>query len=168
MTEFQRLFLVQARSDFRVFELLRKQWEEADLPACHALHYLQMATEKLGKAKAWQHGPPGKTHGGFKGFMKGLQSKREAQKKLGYEGRNANWYHLLRKSLPLAQMIQDLAPSGHEDKPNPEYPWPVNSPLFAPAEFKFKIWSDLQDTDEERQFLKLLGNLIKVAEAFLD
>ena len=54
MTEYQRLFLVQARTDFAVFELLRRQ---ADLPACHKLHYLQMATELLGKAHAWKHGP---------------------------------------------------------------------------------------------------------------
>ncbi|MGO9471057.1 MAG: hypothetical protein ACLQVF_43755 [Isosphaeraceae bacterium] len=40
-------------SDFAVFELLRKH---SDLPACHALHYLQMATEMLGKAKACKYG----------------------------------------------------------------------------------------------------------------
>ena len=54
MTEHQRLFLVQARADLVVFELLSK---EPDLPACHSLHYLQMATELLGKAHAWKQGP---------------------------------------------------------------------------------------------------------------
>ena len=37
MNEQQRLFLAQARSDFAVFELLRKQ---AILHECHALHYI--------------------------------------------------------------------------------------------------------------------------------
>ena len=86
MTEFQRLFLVQARSDYRVFELLWKEWKESSLPACHALHYLQMATEKFGKAKAWKHGFGSKTHLGFRGFLTGLQSNRGAQKQLGYAG----------------------------------------------------------------------------------
>jgi len=46
MTEHQRLFLVQARTDFAVFELFRR---DVKWPSCHALHYLQMATELLGK-----------------------------------------------------------------------------------------------------------------------
>ena len=54
MTEYQRLFLVQARTDFVVFELLRAL---PHLPACQALHYLQMSTELLGKAHAWKQGP---------------------------------------------------------------------------------------------------------------
>jgi hypothetical protein len=47
VTEHQRLFLIQARTDFAVFELL---WDHPDLPTCHALHHLQMATEMHGKA----------------------------------------------------------------------------------------------------------------------
>jgi hypothetical protein len=39
-------FLTQARSDWQVFEHLY----DSDFPECHALHYLQMATEKLAKA----------------------------------------------------------------------------------------------------------------------
>ena len=39
-------FLEQARSDFAMFDLLN----EAKVPQCHVLHYLQMATEKLAKA----------------------------------------------------------------------------------------------------------------------
>jgi hypothetical protein len=49
VTEQQRLFLVQARSDFAVFELFRGN---ANWPPCHALHYLQMSSELLGKAHA--------------------------------------------------------------------------------------------------------------------
>ena len=49
MTEHQRLFLVQARADFAVFDLLRKQ---PNMPSCHLLHYLQMATSRKGDALA--------------------------------------------------------------------------------------------------------------------
>jgi hypothetical protein len=39
-------FLTQAKSDWQVYEHLN----ETGFPACHALHYLQMASEKLAKA----------------------------------------------------------------------------------------------------------------------
>jgi hypothetical protein len=55
----QNLFLEQARSAFEVFGLLRRQ---EDIHHCHALHYLQMATELLGKAKAWKRGSVPATH----------------------------------------------------------------------------------------------------------
>ena len=80
MTGFQRLFLVQARTDFTVFELFRKNTE---LPPCHALHYLQMATEMLGKAHAWKHGPRANTHRAFVGFLRSLSTNRQARKHWG-------------------------------------------------------------------------------------
>ena len=43
---YERAFLAQARSDWNVYRLLSESRE----PSCHALHYLQMATEKLAKA----------------------------------------------------------------------------------------------------------------------
>lgn len=164
MTEYQRLFLVQARSDFAVFALLRGQ---ADLPACHALHYLQMATELFGKAHAWKHGPRANTHRAFVGFLRSLSTNRKAQKQLDFEGRNENWEHLIRKSIPLAQGIEDLAPALAQDGPNPEYPWPRDAPQNAPAEHAFELWQRLQDTDAGRRFLWLVDRLFKVAEAFL-
>ena len=125
MTEYQRLFLVQARTDFAVFELLRRR---PDLPACHALHYLQMATELLGKAHAWKHGPRANTHRAIVGFLRSISTNRKAQKQLGFEGRNENWEHLIRKSVPLAERIEDMAPALALDAPNPEYPWPRDAP----------------------------------------
>ena len=49
MTEHEA-YLRQARSDFGVFQLLLEQDRDM-VPACHPLHYLQMSTEKLAKAK---------------------------------------------------------------------------------------------------------------------
>jgi hypothetical protein len=163
VTEPQRLFLVQARSDFIVFELLRDQ---PSLPPCHALHYLQMATELFGKAHAWKNGPNFLTHRALVGFLRSLTRNRRAQRQLGYEGKNEKWENLIRSSIPLAQRVEDLAPALTQDGPNPEYPWPRADPASAPAEFEFSLWQELEET-EGRQFLRLLGKLFASAEAFL-
>ena len=164
MTEAQRLFLVQARSNHTVYKLLRGQ---EDLPACHLLHYLQMATELLGKARSWKHGPNISSHRAFVGFLKSLETNRRAQRGLGYEGKNAKWAQVIRKSHLLAERIEELAPALSLDGPNPEYPWPRDDPRLAPAEHRFSIWQDLSQTSDGRQFLELLARLFDLAEAFL-
>ncbi len=164
MTEYQRLFLVQARTDFAVFELLQMHPE---LPPCHALHYLQMATEMLGKAHVWRQGLPANSHRAFVGFLRSLSTNRRAQQQLGYGGYNENWRHLIRKSIPLAERIEDLAPALSPDAPNPEYPWPRHAPQTAPAEHDFDIWQSLQKTTEGRKFRSLLSHLFGVADAYL-
>jgi hypothetical protein len=158
------LFLVQARTDFAVFELLRKQ---TDVPACHALHYLQMATELLGKAYAWKRGCPGNTHRAFVSFLRSLSTNRKAQKELGFEGRNENWEHLIRKSVALAEQVENLAPALALDAPNPKYPWPRLDPQIAPAEHTFGIWQELQETAAGRQFLRLISHLFAAADVYL-
>ena len=164
MTECQRLFLVQAQSDFALFELLETH---SELHECHALHYLQMSTEMLGKALAWKHGRPGNTHRAFASFLRSLRTNRKAQKQLGFEGKNASWEHLIRKSLQLAERIEDLAPSLSPNSPNPEYPWPMDEPEIAPVEHTFELWLELQETPAGRQFLKLTRRLFATAEAYL-
>jgi hypothetical protein len=164
MTEHQRLFLIQAQSNFAVFSLLRK----ADaIPRSQALHYLQMATELLGKAYAWRNGKPKQTHRSFVSFLKRLSTDRTAQKQLGYEGQNESWTHLLRKSRPLAESIEDLAPALAGEGPNPEYPWPPDSPTTAPIEYAFPIWAESTETAHGRQFLALITNLFASAQAYL-
>lgn len=164
MTEFQRLFLVQARSDFAAFELLRRQ---AGLPSCHALHYLQMATELLAKAHAWKNGPLPRTHRALVGFLRSLSTNRKAQKQLGFDGQNENWDQMIRKSVRLAERIEKLAPALALDGPNPEYPWPRDAPQSAPAEYTFAIWEELLETAAGRQFLKLTSDLFKAADTYL-
>ena len=89
-----------------------------------------------------------------------------AQDQLGFERQNENWIHVIRKSVPLAQRVEDLAPALDRDGPNPEYPWPSAGPIVAPAEHEFEIWEALQ-SPAGRQFLTLLGRLFVAAEAFL-
>ena len=164
MNRYQRLFLIQAKADMVVFDRLRK---DSSLPRCHALHYLQMATELLGKAHAWKNGPRTNTHRAFVGFLRSLATNRTAQNRLGYEGKNANWRHLIRKSVPLAENIEDLAPALALDGPNPEYPWPRADPHTAPAEHSFPIWSELQGAINGQNFLYLVRKLFILAEEFL-
>lgn len=167
MTDHQRLFLLQARSDVAVFELLRDLCRQGDVPSCHALHYLQMATELLGKAYAWKHGPPRQTHRAFVRFLRGLVTNREAQTKLGFEGRNERWKQAIRKTVPLAEHVEDLAPALAGNGPNPEYPWPPAAPTSAPANHEFDLWDDLDSTTAGRQFLFLVERLFAVAEVFM-
>jgi hypothetical protein len=164
VNEQQPLFLVQARTDLVVFELLAGQ---ELLPPCHALHYLQMATEMFGKAYSWKNGPNYSTHRAFVGFLRSLPYSRAAQKRCGYEGKNEGWMSLIRHLSPIALRIEDLAPSLAGDGPNPEYPWPRHSPSSAPAEHEFELWTELRFTSDGRQFRKMLGMLLGSAEAYL-
>jgi len=164
VNEHQRLFLVQARSDFAVFELLRKQPAVA---SCHPLHYLQIATEMFGKAHAWKTGPSFRTHRAIVGFLRSLSSNRAAQQQFGFGGKNEAWSSRIRATITLAERVEDLAPAIAQDGPNPEYPWPRASPEVAPAEHEFDLWLTLRDTAKGRQFLHLLGVLLATAEAYL-
>lgn len=164
MNRHQRLFLVQARSDFAVFQLLR---DRPDLPHCHALHYLQMAAEMLGKAQAGKTGPNTGSHKAFLGFVRGLTGNRAAQNQLGYHARNAAWRQLVRKAVPLAERIERLAPALNPDGPNPEYPWPRQDPTAAPAEYEFDVWRVLTRTPDGRKFLDWLIDLFRVADSYL-
>jgi len=74
MNGFQTLWWEQTRSDHSVLLLLRKK----DYNPCHQLHYLQMVTEKLGKAYFWRTGQaPPKSHASFLRFVQALDDRSE-------------------------------------------------------------------------------------------
>lgn len=164
MKEVQRLFLIQARSAFDVYKLLKV--DEA-VHHCHALHYLQMATELLGKAHAWRRGPIGKSHKSLVEFLRTLSSNRSAQLALGYADQNASWVQTIRKFGPIAESLQKLAPALANDGPNPEYPWPPNAPAVAPVEHAFPIWEELNQTAFGRKFVDTIQHLFAEAENYL-
>ncbi|MGH7139538.1 MAG: hypothetical protein ACREHD_27650, partial [Pirellulales bacterium] len=130
------------------------------------LHHLQMATELLGKAHAWRHGPQPMTHVAFVPFFRSLVSNRRAQNQLGFARRNEAWRRLIRTSIPLAQQVEQLAPTLAIDRPNPEYPWPRDDPADAPAEFTFEIWRALQQTSAGRRFVSLVERLLQSRRRF--
>lgn len=119
---------------------------------CHRLHYLQMSTEKL--AKGFQSDPttnsrPIRSHKAFVRFMQLAKSRPELRNRYG---RSSDQFAAMIDSLlPLARRIEELAPAGDQDAPNPEYPWEDGGVIRVPVESAF---ADIDFTSP--QMLKLL------------
>lgn len=115
-------FLTQAWSDFLVF----REMNSSDQPKCHALHYLQMATEKLAKGFLCKKSgrPPKMTHYSLVNFLNASRSQADWRVALGY-GHNPKAYgYYIDSLLQIARQIERLVPEGGViDKVNPEYPW---------------------------------------------
>lgn len=167
MNSQQQLWWEQARSDFEVFEHLQSQ----SFDACHQLHYLQMATEKLGKAYFWRegHAPP-TSHAAFVRFLQLLDTRKHRDReriatRLGFSSGDQfeTW---LRSIAPLAHDIQKLAPAlAGFDGPNVEYPWPTDDPVNAPCRYSFPVAADLQSS-RGRQFCRVLKSVFQEFSKF--
>lgn len=158
MNGYQRVWWEQTRADHTVLRLLRKQSAEP----CHQLHYLQMVTEKLGKAYFWRSGrPPRMTHASFVRFLQALddRSARDVHRIaeiLGF-GRAEDLEHWIPTITPLAYDLERLAPSlAGVNGANTEYPWPHAAPTNAPVTYTFQVWTELTDTSRGRQLLKVI------------
>ena len=107
MNEFQRLWWEQAYSDHDILRLLRRQRARP----CHQLHYLQMVTEKLGKAYFWRKGePPKMSHASFVWFLQALddrpnRDRRRIASLLGF-GRARSFSNWIRTVMPMAYELQ--------------------------------------------------------------
>jgi hypothetical protein len=163
MNAFQRLWWEQARADHGVLLLLRRQKAEA----CHQLHYLQMVTEKLGKAYFWRSGrPPRMSHASFVRFLQALDDRPSAETELvaaclGF-ARGHDLGAWIRSVAPLAYEMERLAPRlAGPDGPNAEYPWPHSAPAQAPINFPFPIWTSLVDTGSGRQLLRVIDAAVR-------
>ncbi len=152
-------YLEQARSDWQVWELVRGH----EMPACHALHYLQMTGEKLGKAFLLTGGALSleqakNSHVAFKRFLQVASRHPELQRLL--EMSAAQFRAHIKNMLPLAEAIERLAPALAQNGPNVEYPW--QSPdrrVHTPVSHDFPVL---------RQLLEPAGlNLIKVVDLVL-
>ncbi len=157
MNEFQQCWWEQARSDHAVLVLLRRQ----GVAPCHQLHYLQMVTEKISKAYFWQSGaPPKKSHAGFGLFMRLLLQVPRAQRQQIADTfkfrRFEDFQNWTRTALPLVYELERLAPALAHDGPNPEYPWPQNTPKNVPAKFDFGVWRQVVDTGRGRQLVRVI------------
>jgi hypothetical protein len=129
----------QASSDWALFtELLAR----ADVPACHALHFLQMATEKLAKAYRFRDTTTGEEalrtkHVGFQQFLNTflLSPSMRAE----FRGRHAQLASIRRGLAPIAQAVERLAPAvAREGSPgNAEYPWELGDRVVAPVDHAF-------------------------------
>jgi len=117
----QLAFLQQARADWEAYQ----KTHETFWPACHRLHFLQMATEKLGKAlllagQAEFERVTG-SHAAFVKFMQVASCDRSLQIRLKMT--KAQLKAHFRQLLPIAYEIEILAPALAQHGPNPEYPW---------------------------------------------
>jgi hypothetical protein len=150
-----------------VFVLLQEQ----DTAECHLLHYLQMATEKIAKAYLWQTGvPPARSHVGFRRFMFALLARngpdlRRIAKVFGFT-RSRDMEAWVRQVSRLAQELQNPAPTESNNGPNPEYPWPHDSPAECPVEYAFGLWAQLRESRRGRELLRFVRNAIERFEQY--
>jgi hypothetical protein len=152
-------FLAQARSDWQIYTKLK----QANEPSCHILHYLQMATEKLGKAYLLA----GKTaidevqtsHLAFTRFLRFISRNGKLQQELGMTARQMRLHveHLL----SIAHAIEKLAPALAGKGINSEYPWKVpNGKVVAPVRYNFSL-SEQLDSPSGINLLKLVNIVLK-------
>jgi hypothetical protein len=182
----QLAFFRQAQSDWTVFRHFHPsdwRWWNAVLstwcglvgvrpfsfPRCHALHYLQMCTEKL--AKAYYTATPARTgHNAFRRFMTDLPSNPTAIAPLRFVDVAAltMWQG---SAYALVGAIEDLAPAIADrlHQPNPEYPWPKGAEAHAPVDHSFhaEIYARLeaQAASGQPSFLDVLGRMMATMQS---
>ncbi len=129
----------QAESDWKVFLLLQPI---SDVPPCHALHYLQMATEKL--AKAWRLLQPGVAvnqimmhHVGLPAFINAYLLS--PSMRVEFTGRSAQLRSIRYDCRRIAEAIERLAPAVDRERTpsNVEYLWAVEDACVVPVDHPF-------------------------------
>jgi hypothetical protein len=161
-------FHVQASSDWSVYRLFVEMSAPParPLPACHSLHYLQMACEKL--AKAYRLLLPGvdidlvaTRHVGFTQFVNTYVRSPAMLAK--YANKTAAHQTLCRTAAAIAREIEKLAPATDRvsSPENAEYPWERgdwstgSGSILVPCQYAFPSLS-LLTTPGGRAFLKLV------------
>jgi len=159
-------FAEQARSDWDVYRLLAAH---PTTPACHALHYLQMACEKVAKAyrcrdTATDLGDLLGRHVGFSKFLGAFLLSPSVRK--SYRGRAGQLEALRRTARQLAGEVEKLAPAIDPiARPqNAEYPWAVDGEVITPCRYDYPSLSLLQHAGG-RTFLKLVARALDDYEA---
>jgi len=162
MNDAQERWWEQARSDHRIFLLLRRN----DAEPCHQLHYLQMASEKLGKAYLWRTGRPARrSHLSFVTFLLALNDRSKSDLDLiaallGF-GHGRAFESWLRPASSIAHALERTAPALAGDGANAEYPWPHASPVHSPATYEFDIWKRPTETARGRQFVTVIEAAVR-------
>ncbi len=158
MNAYQRLWWEQTCSEHSVLLLLRRQGAHA----CHQLHYMQMVTEKLGKAYFWRTGkPPRKSHASFVKFLQALDDRPDPVRTriadlLGF-GRAQAMESWITTIVSPAYALERLAPDlAGDNGANLEYPWPRVAPANAPATHTFEVWTELTETGRGRQLFLVI------------
>ncbi|MBN1612677.1 MAG: hypothetical protein JW940_38995 [Polyangiaceae bacterium] len=136
-------FARQAMADFRTYQFLERTaiGEAEPIPVCHRLLFLQMACEKLSRARLYRQASD-------LGQVKELHTYTEKQLPIILRETYARQYrhhaapHLVQRWRDLAAVVQVLAPAAEAGGARPdncEYPWTttdgsVVSPIDHPFE----------------------------------
>jgi hypothetical protein len=151
-------YYAQAQSDWAIF---REFQQRSDIPLCHALHYLQMAAEKLAKAYRFRDSTAEAaslltSHVGFGRFFNTFLRSPSVLEQ--YEGRLGRLRSVQSDCAKLARAVELLAPSVDRAlRPaNTEYPWDDGARIVAPIDHNFADLSLLYEP-RGRLFLNLIA-----------
>jgi len=78
---------------------------------------------------------------------------------LGFRRRDDldNW---VRSVQTLAYSLQNIAPAEAGNGPNPEYPWPHETPAHCPVGHTFALWNQLTNTGQGRKLMEFVEHAI--------
>lgn len=148
----------QAESDLRVALCLLGGRHEV----CHAIHYFQMASEKIGRAiriSGGQYGASAKTHVAIVKALRLIMShpKSAAVLMRGDSPRLKGW---IEQVLPLARSIERVAPAVAGNGENAEYPWMLSDGSWTPpSDHDFRTISSLLRSSQGNRYVDLLKSL---------
>lgn len=155
-------YYAQALSDWSIFLEFQRR---SDIPRAQALHYLQMATEKLAKAYRFRDTATDvdallTSHVGFAPFMNAFLLSDPFRRE--YAGRAAQFAVLRRDCGRLARSVEQLAPAvdrvGYPG--NAEYPWADGERAIVPATWGFPDLALLYGP-RGRAFLKVIERAVQ-------
>jgi len=172
-------YLLQVRSDWQIY-----QTQQQPVSDCHSLHYLQMATEKLGKAFLIAGGNASASvhtslvsfarnsalasktnHKAFVRFLQVAAHNPDLQRLLQMNRRQLRAY--IRSLLPIADEIERLAPALARGGPNAEYPWETPAEtIHATATYRFPFSRQLR-TPKGIKLLTLITIIFEHSDKFM-
>lgn len=142
--DWARAFFAQAQSDWLAY----RQLSASELPACHALHALQMTLEKLGKALLLSAGKLAVerievSHRSFVVYLSSARFDRRLRQEWGRT--RAAWAAMCDSVARAAAAIERLHPQLAQGGENVEYPWKaIATGVVAPAAHTFRAQRELR------------------------
>jgi hypothetical protein len=159
--EWAEAYWRQSKSDWDAFT---KLFAETSILNCTALHFLQMAGEKIAKAYRFRDTKADvdtllTSHVALSKFMAGFLFSPEVSSE--FVGRKAQFRRVVSSVKSLAREVEKLAPAvDRRNSPeNAEYPWESGGKVVCPASYSFPNLSKLMGPTGQR-FIALLRRAI--------
>jgi hypothetical protein len=138
--------------------------ESPGVEACHRLHYLQMACEKIAKAFRFRDTTTPESrltteHVAFSQFIENYLKSPDIRRR--YHQRAEQLREVTKIARALAREIEKLAPAVARDTSpaNTEYPWADGDHIVVPCEFAYSNLT-LLTTPGGRTFMRLIAAAI--------